>query len=146
MRALAVLVCAGLLLGAGAAFAGELSGVDPGGVSGVPSAGINPPGLLHGLFDTSRLHMSNTLVFSTSSGPYGGARSMNYTTLSYDASSALTASVTVGNRLFGGPRYPGDKGSMRLESLLVKYQPSKYLNLTVDVRGANSLLTLPPQY
>lgn len=93
------------------------------------------------LLDSSRFHFSNMLVMSSGfgSGSSGDFRSMAYSTLSYDMGGPLSASVTVGNRLMGTPRYPGDTGKMSLESLRLNYQPTKNLTIRMDMVGSNYL-------
>ncbi len=120
------------------AFAGEMA---PG--LGVPPAGgVSSPNLLGSFFDTSRLHVSNAFVFSSGfgSGAAASSRGMAFTTLSYDVSSPLSASVTFGNRLIGAPRWQGDSGRMTLESLALKYKPNNNLSVTINMAGRDPLL------
>lgn len=132
-----------VLATAGAALADDVAG--PPSIGVPPAGGISSPGLLGGFFDTSRLHISNSLVFSSGfgSGPGTGSRSMAFTTLAYDVSGPVSASVTFGNRLFGAPRWAGDTGRMTLESMSFKYKPNNSLSVNVQVMGRNTLPYLP---
>jgi hypothetical protein len=133
------LVAVGLLFATTASAEGVGSQSAVPGSLGVPSAAGSSSGLFDRFLNHGNLHVSNTLVFSSGWGVGQGARSMNFTTLSYDFSGPLTASVTLGNRLFGAPRFPGDRGSMSLESLMINYKPNSNFNFTVDVVGRGQL-------
>ena len=140
-------VAVAVLLGAsGSAHAGAFS-LAPAGPSTatsatLPNAAGAPSSFSSRLFDTSRFHFSNMIVASSGFGSGAGSdgmRSMAYSTLSYDIGGPVSAAVTVGNRLFGAPRFPGDSGKMSLESLRLNYQPNKNFSLRVDMVGRNYL-------
>ncbi len=144
MLRVSVVAAAALLCVSATAFAGAFT--VPPSASTTPSLGVPdaadpaPTSLASRIFDPSRLHFSNMVVMSSGFGSGAdGFRSMAYSTLSYDMGGPLSAAVTVGNRLMGTPRYPGDAGKMSLESLRLNYQPSKNFSLRVDMVGSNYL-------
>lgn len=103
--------------------------------SGFGSPGA-APGLGFGGFDRSRLELSTSITVG--SGP-GGAQGLQVTRLGYTFAAPLFMSVGIANQL-GGLR----GGSPYLESLSLRYQPSRSMLFHVEFRDVRSPLQLTP--
>lgn len=123
------------VLAAAPALAGP-TGFENTGFGSLGSSGVPMGGLARGLawFDPARLSVSTSV--SVGSG-FGGTQGLQVTRLGYRFGAPLAMSVGVGNR-FGGP----GQMSPFLESLSLRYQPSRSTTFQFEFRDVRSPLQL----